>query len=302
MWFKNVQLFRFVAPDSFPAALEDSLRAHPYRSCASMDMRSLGWVSPLGPDAEALAHGVGTCVMVSACVEEKLLPAAVVRQAAAEKIASIEAEQAHKLGAKRRREIKDQVVDELLPRAFSRLRTTYAYWDLPNGWLIVDAATPKKADELAELLIKSVEGLHLRPVRPQESPSSVMTQWLREGDAAGGFTIDTDCELVAPTDEGATARFSRHNLDSNEIRAHIEAGKCATRLALTWDDRISFVLTEDFQLKRLAFLDVVQEASERQGAEGAAEQFDADFALMSAEFARLLPALLAAMGGEAQPV
>jgi recombination associated protein RdgC len=196
------------------------------------------------------------------------------------------------------REIRERVADELLPRAFTRRRTTYAWIDPVGGWFIVDAANPAKADELLETLHKSVDDLSLVLVKTRLSPASAMTGWLAADEAPASFTIDRDCELRAPGEEKATVRYVRHLLESGEIRRHVEAGKQATRLALTWNDRISFVLHESFQVKRLAFLDILKEQSE-QNAETVDEQFDADFAIMAGELSRLLPDLVNALGGEA---
>jgi recombination associated protein RdgC len=135
----------------------------------------------------------------------------------------------------------------------------------------------------------------------QLSPSSAMADWLAGGDAPAGFTIDRDCELKAVGEEKAAVRYVRHALDGDEIggeiKAHLASGKLPTRLALTWDDRISFILTEKSEIKRLAFLDLLKEAAEKT-AEHADEQFDADFALMTGEFARFLPQIVEALGGE----
>jgi len=126
-----------------------------------------------------------------------------------------------------------------------------------------------------------------------------MTGWLAANEAPAGFTIDRDCELRAPGEEKATIRYVRHPLEAEEIRGHIAAGKQATRLAMTWNDKISFVLHENLQVKRLAFLDILKEEAEQQ-AETADEQFDADFAIMAGELSRFLPCLIEVLGGEGE--
>ena len=121
-----------------------------------------------------------------------------------------------------------------------------------------------------------------------------MTDWLAGGDAPGAFTIDRDCELKSPVEEKSAVRYVRHTLEGDDVRQHIAGGKLPTRLALTWSDRVSLILTDKLEIKRVAFLDIVKEEAESQ-AENAAEQFEADFALMSGEFSRLLPAVVDAL-------
>src|SRR5437016_10683319 len=87
-------------------------------------------------------------------------------------------------------------------------------------------------------------------------------------------------------------------METSEIRNHISGGKQVSRLAMTWNARLSFVLCENLQIKRLSFVDMLKEQSQ-QDAENAAEQFDADFAIMTGECARFVADLVEALGGEA---
>ncbi|PWB54051.1 MAG: recombination-associated protein RdgC [Nitrosomonadales bacterium] len=336
MWFRNLQIYRLRDCAITPDKLEEALASMIFRPCGNMDMQSRGWLAPRG-EGGALVHVIKGQMLIALGVEQKLLPAAVINQYAQERAAEIEEQQGYKPGRKQLREIRERVAEELLPRAFVRRRKTHAWIDPAGGWLVIDAASPAKADELIEALLKCSPDLTPALVRTQLSPVTAMTGWLAslspdalpafasagsvhrgyaqatgEGDAGllressfteapAGFSIDRDCELLAPGEEKSLVRYVRHPLEAGEIRAHIESGKQVTRLAMTWNDRISFVLQENMQVKRLAFLDLIKEESEQQ-AESADEQFDADFAIMSGELARFLPDLVEALGGEAAVV
>lgn len=296
MWFKNLQIYRLPAGwDMTTTRLEERLARHPLQPCGGLDKQTRGWVSPKGNDS--LVHTVNRQMLIALGVEQKLLPAAVINQTAQERLRILEEQQGYRPGRKQTREIKEQVADELLPRAFTRRRSTYAWMDPINGWLAVDAANAAKAEELLGLLRDSLDDLPVTSFNTQKSPVSAMTGWLASGEAPAGFSIDRDCVLQAPSEEKATVRYARHPLEGEEIRHHIANGKVAIRLALTWNDRISFALTELLQIKQLAFLDLVKEEAESQ-AETADEQFDADFALMAGELAHFLPDLAEALGGE----
>lgn len=297
MWFRNLQLYRLRGWTLSAEALEERLARQPFQPCGGMDMESRGWVPPRGGEATALVHALGRRLLIALGTEQKLLPASVVRQYADERAQEIEAQQGYRPGRKQLREIRDQVTDELLPRAFSRRRSTWAWIDPVGGWLAVDAASQSRAEELLESLRRSVDDLPAALLRTRLSPAGAMTAWLAEGDAPAGFSIDRDCELLAPGEDKATVRYVRHALEAPEIREHIGQGKQVTRLALTWNDRISFVLHENLQVKRLAFLDLLKEQSEQEAADADA-LFEAEFAIMSGEFERFLPALVEALGGE----
>jgi recombination associated protein RdgC len=296
MWFKNLQVYRLPPGVSMDLVrLDEQLAAHALPGCGSMDMQSAGWVSPRGD--ERFLHVLNQQVLLAFAQEQKLLPAAIVNQFAQDRAEQISAQEGRPVGRRELRELKERITDELLPRAFVRRRITWAWIDPVAGWLAVDAAAKTKAEELLGHLIKSVDEMPAKLLKTQLSPGTAMTTWLTEGEAPAGFTLDRDLELRAPGDERATVRYVRHALEGEEIRAHIAEGKGATRLGMTWNDRISFVLTEDLQIKRLAFLDILKEEAEGQ-AESEAERLDLDFALMTGELSRLIAALVEALGGE----
>jgi recombination associated protein RdgC len=295
MWFKNLSVYRLSANLKLdPAKLESDLARNALQPCGNMDMDSQGWVSPRGDDR--LLHVLNQQVLIALGVEQKLLPGSIVTQFAKDRATEIEEQQGYKLGRKQLRELKEQITDELLPRAFVRRRVTWAWIDPVNGWLVVDAATPAKAEELLERLNKSVDDLPVRTLHTERSPSGAMTEWLQTGEAPPGFSIDRDLELCAADDGKATVRYVRHALEGEEIQQHIAAGKTATKLGLTWNDRIAFVLSEQLQIKRLAFLDILKENADQ--GDNADEQFDIDFALMTGEVAKLLADVVEALGGE----
>lgn len=297
MWFRNLRIYRF-ATELDAAGLDRLLGKLPLVRCGPLDRQSRGWVYPC-IDSE-FVHVVNRQWLVALGVEQKLLPTTVVRQEAGERVARIEAEQGRKPGRKELRELRDRVAEELLPRAFSQRRTLWAWVDPVNGWLVIDAGSDARADEFMEIWQKSVADVVVRPLQTQLSPTAAMTEWLAAGEAPAGFTVDRDLELRATGEAQAAIRYVHHALEGEEIRQHIAAGKIASRLALTWNDRVSFVLDEKMRLKRLTFLDILKEEAE-QATANADEQFDVDFTLMAGELNRLLADLLAALGGELKP-
>ena len=297
MWFKNIFIYRLPAGCTITAAtLQEKLALKPLQPCSGLDKQSRGWVSCRGDGR--LVHVANQQILFALGVEQKLLPATIINRFVKERIADIEAQQGYKVGRKEKKDIKEAVTEELLPRAFAIQRTTYAWLDPANGRLIIEAASSAKADELLEQLSKTVDDLPVKLLHTEISPVAAMTDWLAGENAPAGFTIDRELELRATGESKATVRYANHALEGEEILAHIAAGKRATRLGLTWNDRISFVLTEQLQIKRLEFLDIIKEESTTL-ADNADEMFDLDFTLMTGELARMLTDLTEALGGEA---
>ena len=294
MWFKNLQLYRL--PKNWAdntAKLEEQLSTLTLQPCSACDLQSIGWVAPR--DGGALVHSVNRQWLLALGIEQKLLPASVVKQFANDKAKEIEENEGRRVGRKEMRDLREAMTIELLPRAFVRRRTTFGWIDPVNGWLAIDAASPAKAEEFLEHLRKSVDQLPAKLLQVTQSPSSAMTGWVAEGEAPSHFTLDQDLELRSA--EKATVRYVKHTLEGEEIRQHIADGKVVTRLAMTWGDRISFLLNENLQIKRLSFLDLLKEQADGQ-AENEEERFDIDFTLMTGEVAQLLNDLLEALGGE----
>jgi len=296
MWFKNLQIYRINAPWTLsPEQLEAKLAPQAFTPCTSLDLQSQGWIAPR--ENGVLVHAVNKQMLILLGTEKKLLPASVINQVTKARAVELEEQQGFAPGRKQMRELKEQVADELLPRAFSIWRNTWTWIDPVNGWLVVDAASPAKADEVFKLLLKSIDKLPVESLRTARSPQSCMTEWLAANEAPYSFTVDQDTELRAAGDSKATVRYVRHTIEAEDVQRHIASGKQCTKLAMTWADKVSFVLTETLAVKRVAPLDVLKEDTDS-ATKNDDERFDSDFMLMSGELGKMIGSLVEALGGE----
>ncbi|MFI3155203.1 MAG: recombination-associated protein RdgC [Methylococcaceae bacterium] len=299
MWFKNLSIFRLTEDFALaPADLELKLEQMAFRPCGSHEEFAFGWTSPLGKSSQQLAHSANGFLMLCGKKEERVLPASVVNEMMQEKILETEEQQGRKLSKKERTAIKDELIFELLPRAFTFSSKTYAYIDPKGGWLIVDAASAKKAEDLLSNLRKTLGSLPAVPLNTLEKPVKVMTEWLINNQAPDDITIEDECELRAPEEEGGIIRCKRHDLSLPEIKNHLDTGKEVIKLAVNWADRLAFIIDENLAVKRLKFLDLIQDQVSEIDTDSEAEQFDVDFSIMSLELANFLPRLLELFGGE----
>jgi recombination associated protein RdgC len=295
MWFKNLTVYRLPADWSWSAAsLEEALARRPLQPCSALEMRSMGWVPPATTDR--LLHTLGEQHLVALGVDQKLLPASIVRQEAQQRARIQAQKQGFPVGRRQMRALKLQVLDELRARALTRRRITRAWLDPRNGWLVVDSASDRRAEELVETLRDTLGSLAVQKVDTERSPSACMAAWLMQADASGSFAIEQDLELQSGEPAKSIVRYRRHPLDGKEVRAYVAGGKRPTQLGLTWNGRISFVLTEKLQIKRIEFLEVAPERGDEEEID-AAEQFDLDFAVMAGELAKLLEELMRELDG-----
>lgn len=296
MWFKNLRIFRLSPSWSCSLdTLEAALEKQAFQPNGSRDMQSLGWVAPR--DDSGLVHALDGQYLMSLRADKKLLPSTVINQVAKAKAQDIEEQQGFKPGRKQMKDIKEQVTDELLPKAFSVYRDTRVWMDTRNHWLVIDAAASAKSDEVLGMLAKAIDSFPISPLFVEQSPAAAMTNWLISDEPPSGFSIDQDTELRSTSDSGAAIRYVRQSIEIEDVQKHVQAGKQCTRLALTWADRVSFVLTEGLDIKRVSPLDVLKEGQDST-ANNDAEQFDSDFTLMTGELSRMMTDLVDALGGE----
>jgi recombination associated protein RdgC len=295
--FKNLVIFRLggaVAPAL--SEVQAGLAKSVFLPCAPTQALSLGWTPPRGDAHAPLVEVIDGQWLLALRFEHKLLPASVVRDHADALAARLEADTGRKPGKRQMRELKEQASFELLPQAFTKQATVRIWIDPKARRLMLDAGSTARIDATLTALADALPTLAPQVLNTALSPAAAMAGWLASGEPPRGFQVDRDCELKAADESRAVVRYTRHTLDPADLKRHLDRGLLPTRLALTWGDRVSFVLTESLQLKRVELLDVVLEA----GGASADEGFDTDAALVTGELRRLLPDLLDALGGEAE--
>ena len=292
MFFRNLTMFRFsaaVADDL--ARLDAALPDHRLRPVGPMEPSTRGFVSPLGRNDDALTHSVGHCTMVTVGSESRMLPSSVVHDELARRVQKIVDSEGRKVFSRERKRMKDDVLNELLPRAFVKASRVRTYVDKANGWLVVDAGSRKAAEDVLSQMRIALGSFPAVPLAPEESPRVLMTHWIATGDLPAGLALGDEIELRDPaTASGAIARCRRQDLDTDEVREHLRTGKQVFRLGLVFDDRISFVLDEGLVVRKVRFTDVVLD-EQADSHESAAAEADANFALLSLEYQRLLAKL-----------
>ncbi|MFK3720277.1 recombination-associated protein RdgC [Pseudomonas fulva] len=303
MWFKNLLTYRLTQDVPFePEALEAALASKPARPCASQELTTYGFVAPFGKGEDApLVHVSGDYLLIAARKEERILPSSVVNDAVKEKVEEIETEQMRKVYKKERDQIKDEIIQAFLPRAFIRRSIIFAAIAPRLGVILVNSASAKRAEDLLSTLREVMGSLPVRPATVKIAPVATMTDWVKSQKAAEGFYVLDECELRDTAEDGGIVRCKRQDLTGEEIQLHLSTGKVVTQLALAWQDKLSFVLDDKMVIKRLKFEELLQEQAEQDGGDEAAQQFDASFQLMMMTFAEFLPVLFEALGGEEIP-
>ncbi len=294
MWFKNLLIYRFTAPFQIADNLDEQLAVTPFVPCGSQDLMKAGWVAPM-PDGELLSHVANACTLLCLRKQQKILPGAAVAEALDEKVRSIEAEQSRKVYSKERKQLKEEILVTLAPRALTRSSRSYGYIDVQNQWLIVNGGSRSRAEEMLTQLRTDIGSLPLVPLETTKPPVTLLTEWVRSGELPDGFTLGEQCELRDVQETSNTVKVRGQDLRSEEVLQHIEVGKQVTKLELHWREAIDFVIGDDLIVRRVRFRDELLEQLDKQ--DDARAQFDQEFGFMTMELARFIAELIQAFGG-----
>ncbi|MGH8083896.1 MAG: recombination-associated protein RdgC [Lysobacter sp.] len=300
MVFRNLTLFRFPASaaehwfDDRP--VDDGLSfsieppsALPYleecrlKPVGPRELSSRGFIPPHGGDSDALMHRSGGAVWLTVGGEDRILPGAVVNDMLAKKLAEIEKTEGRKPGGRTRKRIKDELIVDLLPRAFVKPSRVDAIIDLAHGIIAVDTSSRRLGENVVSEVRRALGSFPALPLNAEVAPRSVLTDWVAGEPLPDGLTIGDECELRDPFDHGAVVKCSRQDLQGDEVGKHLEAGKQVTRLELTLNDHVSFVIGEDLVVRKFRLLDGATDALENIDRDDLRAELNARFALMSGE-------------------
>lgn len=270
------------------ADVNAALEAHAHEPIGAIQEISVGWV-PVQDDQ--FVCSVGGHLLATFKIEGRKVPGAVVKKRTQQECDERYAQTGRNVGKKERREIAEDVRLALLPNVLPTESHVAVWIDPKNGWIVLNTGSQSASDRIITWLVKALDKLSLQTLVLARSAGSVMTEWLAAQEGPVAFAIDRACELKACDESKAVVRYTNSTLDTDNLREHIKQGKVCTSLALTWNDRVSFVITDRFKIKKIKFLDVVFEDNTR-------EDLHADFAIMTGELSGLLSELVQAFGGE----
>ena len=297
MWFRNARPYRLPGRLGIDASeLSQRLSRRPFQPCRPSQPVSSGWVAALSDDATDFVHKSGDYWLIRLQREERLLPASVIRSEVNSRIQEIQTGQGRRIQRKERLDIVDEVTQDLMPRAFTKSQYLEALISDREGWLWVNTASAARAEELLSLLREGLGNLHVVLPETQKSPIVVMSQWLLNGELPENLSLGGDVDLEDPQEEGGVVRVRGMYLESDEIKRHIDSGKQAVRLALSWQDQVDFVVDKDLSLRRIRFSDELKDINEELHEDALARR-DADCLLMGETLSTLQTAIAKTFGG-----
>lgn len=293
MWFTNCYFFKFTQTFSLSQeAFEKALATLSFKPCGTLDLSTFGWTSALGHNTDAFTHQANGCILIRAKKQEKILPTSLIKDLIEEQITAIEKSEGRTVKKKEKDQIKEDIIHSLLPQAFTKSSFITGYIDTNQQLLVINVSSRNKADDFMALLRKAIGSLPVEPIRKTGDLELLLTHWLKDQTLPSAFELAMEAELKSPEENGAIIRLKQQDLTADEIMAHLETGIQVTKLALTWQERITFILHEDVSLKRIKFTDLVKEQQQDIDDQDKLAKLDADFTLMTGEFAEFFVYLI----------
>lgn len=294
MFARNLTMFRFPTTVDF-LAVDTLLPNVRLRPVGPLEMASRGFISPFGiEEQEVLSHSTGAFLWLTVGGEEKILPGAVVNNELAKKIAEIEEREGRRPGGRERKRMKDDLLHELLPKAFVKASRTDVFLDTQRGIAFVDSSSRRTGENVMSDIRGLLGSFPAMPLNAEVAPRSVLTGWIAGEALPPGLSLGEEAELKDPCAGGAVAKVQHQELASDEISKHLDAGKQVTKLALVLEDSVSFVLGDDLVVRKLKFLDGALDRLDDSDTDGRRAELDARFALQAGELGRLFDTLAAA--------
>lgn len=121
--------------------------------------------------------------------------------------------------------------------------------------------------------------------------SYILTLWLQHQSYLTLFSIEKSCVLQDPNQENRVIRCQQQDLFSGSIQSLIKDGCQIKQLALEWQDRVGFVLVDDFSLQSIRFKDEIIAQVKEMEAETTQQIFNADFLIMTETLSSLFKEL-----------
>lgn len=292
MWFKQVTPFRLPElPEK--RYLDESLGNSWFTEPQGLDWFSEGFTHPTAFSETAVVE-VEKTMLIALKREEKVLPSAAIKHKLDEQVVKIQTAEGRNVGRREKHELREAIIDDLLPKALIKSSRTYGLF--AGEWLFVDTANRRKAENMLTKLREALGGLPAQHLVTRQSPASLMTNWLLQGEAQGRFVLDSDVTLVGAGDVAPKIKISRKDLTAEDVVQHAKNGMKVTEFGLVWNDRVAFILTQDLTLKRIQWLDVVQEEAEG-SCDDAESMAYATQLLMAAALSVILGELVDLLGG-----
>lgn len=283
LWFKNAIIYQLNNDNLLDKqTIENALKSALFSPCGNLDTTKMGWVSPYDDNnLDDFIIDMQGHLLLKIKKETKILPAPVIKQALNEKIDKQEKALSRKLSKNEKATLKDEVMIDLMPRAFSKYNYYWLWIDIENKRIIIDCSSFKLAEDILAILRKELGALALTPLSIEKPLEKIMTTWVREKLSFPPFILGDEAELKDPLEGNGIISCKNQDITSDEMLVHLDSGKWVTKLKIIDERGINFIINPDLTLKRIKFDSVILDENEDIGSDEFDKRLEADFYIMA---------------------
>lgn len=291
MWFKNIRIYRLSSPLTMDVnVLEKALAEFKFAPCTHQEAVRVGFSYALHPSIQCFSHHQAERWFFAVKRQEKVLPATVINEELQPKLEQAAHDAGRPLSKKEKQALKEELIQTLLPRAFSRSSLTQGYYDAKHQWLVINASSAAKAEELLSLLRKALGSVPALPWLDQHKLHQQLQSWLQQQDLPAGFVLGSEVELKAPDEEGAKVKFTNHLLSTEDVQVHLQ-DKHVTRISVQANNGLQMIICDDGGIKQVKFPEYLLAQHDELGWDDIMQRLDADLLLMAESLNQALTAI-----------
>lgn len=283
LWFKNAIIYQLNNDNLLnKQTIENALKSALFSPCGNLDTSKMGWVSPYDDNnLDDFIVDMQGHLLLKIKKETKILPAPVIKQALNEKVDKQEKALSRKLSKNEKATLKDEVIIDLMPRAFSKYNHYWLWVDIENKRIIIDCSSFKLAEDILAILRKELGALALTPLSIEKPFEKIMTTWVREKLSFPPFILGDEAELKDPLEGNGIISCKNQDITSDEMLIHLDSGKWVTKLKIIDERGINFIINPDLTLKRIKFDSIILDENEDIGSDEFDKRLEADFYIMA---------------------
>lgn len=283
LWFKNAIIYQLNNDNLLnKQTIEQALKSASFSPCGNLDTTKMGWVSPYNDNnLDDFIIDMQGHLLLRIKKETKILPAPVIKQALIDKIDKQEKALSRKLSKNEKATLKDEVMFDLMPRAFSKYNHYWLWIDTENRRIIIDCSSFKLAEDILAILRKELGSLALTPLSIDKPLEKIMTNWVKEKLNFPPFILGDEAELKDPLEGNGIINCKKQDITSDEMLVHLDSGKWVTKLKIIDERGTNFIINPDFTLKKVKFDSIIMDENEDIGSDEFDKRLEADFYIMA---------------------
>lgn len=254
-FLKNVRAFKILTGGLTIEGIADAISQHPHRDLAPHEARHTGWadISGSGELFAGQIPSIPGAALVSLVVSMKKLPPSAVSDRLNAECQEKEELQGFPVRRREKVALKSDIIDQMLPDAFTVTKRIDAIIDIDGGRIYIDSASEKGAESVIDALRYALGSLKAAPL-PVLPVHRQLAEWAADSSTMPDGLLPGRY-IEAEDKEGGIIRANNADLGSQHLHSVTTGGLSVRKLGIQVDGGPSFVLCQDLSIRKFLHSD-----------------------------------------------